>query len=237
MADVITIDLNADLGEGAGYDTELLSLVTSANIGCGFHAGDADITRATLLMARDRGITIGAHPGYPDREHFGRRELPYTPTQVGTLCLYQTGSLLGLARAAGVHVRFLKPHGALYNQACRDPELAAPIAAAAFVLGLALVGLPNSALTDAAARLKVPYIPEGFADRCYRSDGTLVPRTEPNAMITEVADAVTQAAWLIREVGVKTLCVHGDQPEAVAFAVALRSSLEQQGIRIAPALP
>jgi UPF0271 protein len=226
------IDLNADLGEGAGTDADLLPLVSSANVSCGFHAGDADTVRATLELAAQHGVTVGAHPGYADREHFGRRELALTDKQVATLLIHQLGAIVGLSRICRSVVRYLKPHGALYNQACRDPAYAKPVAAAAFLYGLSLVGLPGSELEKAAAAVGLPFVPEGFADRRYRPDGSLVPRAEPDALIRDPKDAVEQVEWLIRDRGVRTVCVHGDTPDAVAFVRAVRTSLEARGHEI-----
>lgn len=229
----MTVDLNADLGEGAGFDAELLQLVTSANICGGGHAGDPNVVRATLVAAKAAGVQCGVHPGYPDRDQFGRRELAYTPDQVFNLCSYQAGAVNGLARAVGLHLMHLKPHGGLYHQACREVGFAKPVAAAAFVAGLSLVGLPDSTLAKAAAALGLPYFAEGFADRRYQPDGTLVPRTEPGAFIHDPADAVEQVKRLLDR-GVKTVCVHGDNPHAVRFAAAVRAGLEQAGCRIQP---
>ena len=223
------LDLNADLGEAAGSDADLMPLITSANVGCGFHAGDADTTRAALELAREHGVAVGAHPGYPDRVNFGRVEHIVDARQVGTLCCYQVGALLGLARAVGVPVRFVKLHGALYHQACRDPDLAGPVVAVALLHGLAVVGLPGSALEAVAARANVPFIAEGFADRRYRPDGTLVPRTESDAFVHDPAEAVAQIDRLVRDHGVRTVCVHGDGPTAVAFTTAVRAGLLGHG--------
>ncbi len=227
------IDLNADLGEGAGFDAELLQIVTTANVCGGGHAGDPDTVRATLLAAKAVGVQVGVHPGYPDRDQFGRRELPYAPDQVFNLCSYQVGAVNGLSRAVGLHLQHLKPHGGLYHQACREAAFAKPVAAAAFVAGLSLVGLPECALTTAAAALGLPYFAEGFADRRYRPDGTLVPRTEPDAFVHDPADAVEQVKRLI-ERGVRTVCVHGDNPDAVRFAAAVRAGLEAAGFTLRP---
>lgn len=230
------LDLNADLGEAAGFDTTLMPLVTSANIGCGFHAGDAATTRAALELALQHGVTVGAHPGYPDREHFGRREIPQTARDVGTLCFYQLGAILGLARAVGVRVQYLKPHGALYNQACRDAELAGPIVAAAMLHGLAVLALPGSKLEAAAHAAHVPFLAEGFADRRYRSDGSLVPRSEADAFIHDPEEAVSQIEWLVREQAVRSICVHGDNPESVAFTEAVRAGLLDRGFQLQAAI-
>jgi UPF0271 protein len=228
------IDLNADLGEGAGTDAELMPLVTSANVSCGFHAGDPDAIRATLELAREHGVAVGAHPGYPDREHFGRRELDLTDRQLGTLGFYQIGALQGLARAAGVPVRYVKPHGALYNQACRDDRVAKPVVAAAYLSGLAVVGLPGSQMEAVAKAVNVPFFGEGFADRRYRPDGSLVPRSDPRAFVDNPDEAVAQVERLIREQGVRTICVHGDNPEAVAFVKAVRAALLARGFTLKP---
>ena len=224
------IDLNADLGEGAGTDAELLKLITSASVNCGFHAADADVVRATLELAAACGVSVGAHPGYPDREHFGRREIEMPEQQVATLSFYQVGALIALARICRAEVRYLKPHGALYHQACREMEYARPLVATALLNGLAMVGLPDSMIAQAAKQIcSVPFAPEGFADRRYREDGTLVPRGEPNALLIDPKDAVLQAEWLVLEKGVQTLCIHGDSPGAVDFAAAVRQMLLESG--------
>jgi UPF0271 protein len=225
------IDLNCDLGEGCGLDAELMPFITSANVSCGFHAGDVSTAAAALELAARHGVQVGAHPGYPDREHFGRRELSLTGEQVFQLCLYQVGALRGAARATRTAVKYIKPHGALYNQACRDDAYARPIVEAAGTLGLPLVALPGSRL-EALSRDRCPFIAEGFADRRYLPDGSLVPRSRADAFIEDAAEAVRQAEWLIRDRGVKTLCVHGDNPAALEFVRALRSALLQRGFTI-----
>lgn len=227
-----SIDLNADLGEGAGFDAELMTLVTSANVCCGFHAGDPVTARQTLSLALQHGVAVGAHPGFPDRKHFGRRELAWSAAEVRTHCQYQVGALDALARLVGVRVKYLKPHGALYNQACRDPELAKAIVAVALLSGLAVVGLPNSELATAAGRLNVPFFAEGFADRRYQPDGSLAPRSEAGAFIEDPAEAVEQVDWLIREKAVRTICIHGDNPESVKFARAVREGLLLRGFKL-----
>jgi UPF0271 protein len=225
----VELDLNCDLGEGCPFDAELMPLITSANIACGFHAGDAATAHATLLLAARHGVQVGAHPGFPDRENFGRRELPRTETQIFEDCVYQIGALAGLARAAGISLRYVKPHGALYNLACRDDTYARPIVEAAALFGLELMALPESRLETLSAG-RCPFIREGFADRRYLPDGSLVPRSQANAFVTDPAEAVRQAEWLQRERGVRTLCVHGDNPQAVAFVRALREALRSRGI-------
>src|SRR5262249_17290390 len=158
---------------------------------------------------------VGAHPGFPDRENFGRRELARTEDQVFEDCVYQVGALAGLARTVGLSLHYVKPHGALYNMACRDDAYARPVVAAAELVGLALLGLPGSRL-EALSAGRVPFVAEGFADRRYMPDGSLVPRSRPDAFVEDPDEAVRQAEWLLREKGVRTLCVHGDNPQALA---------------------
>jgi UPF0271 protein len=227
------IDLNADLGEGAGFDAELMSLVTSANVCCGLHAGGPGEIAATLRLAERHGTTVGAHPGYADRDHFGRRELDLTPREIADWCVYQIGALIGMTRGTGTRVCYVKPHGALYNQACRDEAVAVGVVDAAALFGLPVVGLPGSRLAAKAVD-RVPFIPEGFADRRYRPDGSLVPRTEPDAFVHDPDEAVSQVEWLIREKGVRTICVHGDNPQAVAFTKAVREALLARGFALRP---
>jgi UPF0271 protein len=231
MIGSVEIDLNCDLGEGCALDAELMPLITSANIACGFHAGDAATSHAALLLAARHGVQVGAHPGFADREHFGRRELARTETEIFAECVYQIGALAGLARAVGVSLRYVKPHGALYNLACRDDAYARPIVEAAALFGLELMALPESRLEVLSAG-RCPFVREGFADRRYSPDGSLVPRSRPDAFVTEPAEAVRQAEWLLRERGVRTLCVHGDNPRAAAFVRALREALHKQGVII-----
>ena len=225
------LDLNSDLGEGCATDAEVLPLVTSANVACGFHAGDPGTAHATLLLAARYGVRAGAHPGFADREHFGRRELVFSEQQIYQECVYQVGALAGLARAAGITLSHLKPHGALYNMACRDNGYARPLVAAAELFGLPLLGLPGSRL-EALSAGRCPFVAEGFADRRYQPDGSLVPRTRPDAFVEDPVEAVRQAEWLLRAKGVRTLCVHGDNPRALAFVRELREALLRQGIVI-----
>jgi UPF0271 protein len=225
------IDLNCDLGEGCAYDAELMPLITSANIACGFHAGDPATAHAALRAAARHGVQVGAHPGFPDREHFGRRELARSEEQVFEDCAYQVGALAGLARAVGLAVRYVKPHGALYNMACRDDAYARPVVAAAALFALPVMGLPDSRL-QAVSIGRCPFVAEGFADRRYLPDGSLVPRSRPDAFVEDPVAAVRQAKWLIQEHGVRTLCVHGDNPQAVAFVRELRAALTRQGFSL-----
>ncbi len=225
------IDLNCDLGEGCATDAGLMPLITSANIACGFHAGDPATAFAACREAVEEGVQIGAHPSFPDREHFGRRELARTEQQVFEDCVYQIGALAGLARAAGGAVTYVKPHGALYNMACRDEAYARPVVAAAALFGLGLMGLPGSRL-EARSAGRCPFVAEGFADRRYQPDGSLVPRSRPDAFVTDPAEAVRQVEWLIGQRGVRSVCVHGDNPEALAFVRALREALTRRGFTI-----
>lgn len=230
------VDLNCDLGEGVGSDVDLMPLITSANIACGFHAGDPLTADRCLAQAIQHGVRLGAHPGYADREHFGRRDLHLPADQLRAEVIYQVSALQGLACARGAEIRYFKLHGALYNQANRDPALAAQIAETAVSLQLPVMGLPDSAL-EAACRGKLPYLREGFADRRYRPDGSLVPRSEPDAHVTDLAEATRQALWLVRERGIQSLCVHGDNPLAIAFVRALRDTLSGAGVKISAGLP
>ena len=228
------IDLNCDLGEGCPFDAELMPLITSANICCGLHAGSAAATADAIGLARVHGVRIGAHPGYDDRERFGRRELDLPSETIRAQLGYQIGSILGLTRLLGAEVGYIKPHGALYNQACRDARLAGLVAEVATQFQLAVVGLPGSTLEAASRARQLRFLPEGFADRRYRPDGSLVPRTEPNAFVHDPEEAVQQVEWLVREQNVRTICVHGDNPQAVAFARAVRETLLGHGFAIKP---
>jgi UPF0271 protein len=227
------IDLNADLGEGAGHDAELIPLITSANVCCGLHAGNPVIACETLALARTAGIRVGAHPGYADREHFGRRELNLPAAEIRVWCVYQLGGFLSLAASQDMTIQYVKPHGALYNQACREREIARAVVEACSRYNLPVIGLPDSALAAEAAGV-VPFVAEGFADRRYRPDGSLVPRDEPDAFLHDPEEAVRQVDWLVREKGVRTICVHGDNPDAVAFTMAVRAALVARGFTLKP---
>jgi UPF0271 protein len=210
-----------------------MSLITSANIACGFHAGDPSTALAALTAAARHEVHAGAHPGFPDREEFGRRELPRSEQQVYADCVYQIGALAGLARAVGISLSHLKVHGALYNMACADDAFAEPVVAAAVLFGLPLVGLPRSRL-EAQSAGRCAFVSEGFADRRYQPDGSLVPRSQAGAFVDDPAEAVRQVRWLIQEQGVRTICVHGDNPQAVAFVRTLREALLRQGFTLRP---
>lgn len=238
------IDLNCDLGEGAGHDAELMGLITSANIACGGHAGDEDTMRETCLLAWQHGVAIGAHPGFEDRENFGRREMPVTPKQVADLVFAQTRILQEIAVGCGGRVMHVKPHGALYNMAARDPALARAVAEGAREADprLTLFALAGSHLIAAGQACGLKVASEVFADRTYQPDGTLTPRTRSNAMIEDEVLAVAQALHIIRDGHVRamggtsiavhadTVCLHGDGAHAVAFAHRLNRELAAAGI-------
>jgi UPF0271 protein len=226
------IDLSADLGEGCPNDEALLERISSASVCCGAHAGDAASIRQTLRLAAQRGVVIGAHPGYADRAHFGRRERDVTAEEVENLILDQTETLRQLAEATGSSVQFLKPHGALYNQAQRQGAVAEGIIAAAGRLSLPLLGQPGTVLERLAVSRGVRYIPEGFPDRRYRSDGLLVPREEPGAVLDDPTEIEAQVVRLVQERRVATLCIHGDAPSAVASAERVSQALARHQIAI-----
>jgi UPF0271 protein len=224
--------LNADLGEGFPNDRVLLGLVTSASICCGAHAGDTEIIRRTLLDAREAGVVIGAHPGFDDREGFGRREQKRTTKEVTDLLNDQIVWLSEIAGELGMRVQYVKPHGALYNQAQWQPEIAEGVVIALCGLALPLIGQPRTLLERKACENGVRYIAEGFPDRRYRVDGSLVPRTEPDAVLDEPHAMETQVVRLVREGGVATLCIHGDDPRAVANARLVHQVLDREGIAV-----
>jgi UPF0271 protein len=245
------IDLNGDVGEsfGAyeiGHDAALIPILTSVNIACGFHAGDPGVMRATVALAREHGTAVGAHPGFPDLVGFGRREMKATPREVEDLVAYQIGALAAIAAAQGVRLAHVKPHGALYNMAARDVDLADAIARAIAAVdpSLALFGLPGSQSLEAAQRHKVRAVSEAFADRAYRRDGSLVPRNEPGAVIDDEQIVVTRAVAIARErmvlaadgtrvaLDVQTICVHGDTPGAAVLASRIRKALNDAGVQV-----
>lgn len=247
-----TIDLNADMGEAFGRwrldDAALLDVVTSASIACGFHAGDPRVMRETVVAAAARGVAIGAHPSYPDLVGFGRRELAATPAEIEADVVYQVGALAGVCAAAGTRLRYVKPHGALYNRAARDAAAADAIARAVRGVdgSLVLLGLAGSELVRAGERAGLRVAREAFVDRAYRADGTLVPRSEPGAVLHDVASVAERALRMVADGAVEaidgtalriepdSLCAHGDGPEALAIVRAVRERLERAGIRVAP---
>jgi UPF0271 protein len=225
------VDLNCDLGEGCPLDAALMPLITSANVACGGHAGDLTTALFTLELAARHGVQVGAHPGFLDRASFGRRELALSEERVYLECQAQVTALAELALIPGVTLRYLKPHGALYNMACRDEAMARPVVRVAEEHDLAVMGLPDSALASVASG-RVPFVAEGFADRRYLPDGGLVPRSRGDAFVKSPEEAVRQAERLLRDRGVRTLCVHGDNPEALAFVRALREALARAGFAL-----
>ena len=229
----MVIDLNCDLGEGAGTDADLLPLITSANVSCGAHAGDPNDIAATLQQAARLGVTVGAHPSHRDREGFGRREFAIPSRDVLEETYRQIVWLKTLADQYGMAVRYVKPHGALYNQACRDDTFADAVVSACALSDLPVVGLPGSRLEERSIG-RVPFFAEGFADRGYRPDGSLVPRGEPGAFVKDPAAAAEQVRHLIAGRGVRTVCVHGDNPAAVEFVRTIRAELLRIGAELRP---
>ena len=236
-----TIDLNCDIGEsyGAwrlGNDRALLDLVTSANVACGFHAGDPSTIEATVRDAAQRNVAVGAHPSYPDLAGFGRRSMALAPQDVEAAVLYQIGALAAFTRASGTRLTHVKPHGAMYNDAARDATLAAAIARAVarFDQSLVLVGLPDSALLQAGRAQGLKVAAEGFCDRAYEPDGSLRSRSKPGAVFTEPEQAAKQAVALASRGTMQTLCIHGDTPGAAAIALAVCAALRGAGFTIAP---
>jgi len=250
-----SIDLNADLGEGFGHyqignDAELLSVVSSANIACGFHAGDPVIMRETVATASTRGVAIGAHPGYPDLMGFGRRELGASPDEIRAYVVYQVGALRAVCEAQGTRLRYVKAHGAMYNRGAADPTVAAAIAGAVRAVDptLVMLGLAGSALIEAGRAAGLQTASEAFADRAYKSDGSLVPRSEAGAVLHSI-EAVEQGVRLARdgrvravggrdlEVRVDSICVHGDTPGAIELIRALRAAMSREGITVTAFAP
>jgi UPF0271 protein len=229
------IDLNADLGEGMD-DAAILPYLTSANVACGQHAGSPGLMDRTVQLALKNGVHIGAHPGYADREHFGRSNLALPEDELKALVLYQIGALDGIAKARGARLVHVKAHGALYNQAAKDPKLARAFAEAvkAYDKNLVLVGLVGGAQLEAARNAGLTAAGEAFADRLYAEDGSLVPRSQPGAVLHDAADAAAQAVRLARSGRAQTICLHGDTPGAAAIARSVRAALEQAGVDIAP---
>ena len=247
------IDLNSDLGEsfGAwkmGNDEAVLDFVSSANVACGFHAGDPVVMLATVRAAKEKGVAVGAHPGYPDLMGFGRRNMDVTPDEAYAYTLYQIGAMQAACNAVGIKLQHVKAHGALYNQAAKNHALAVAIAQAVKDAGqgLILLGLANSEFDKAAAEVGVPYAAEAFADRAYQADGTLVPRKVEGSMIHDVNLAVARVVRMVKEGKVETIdgkvinlkphsiCLHGDSPKAVQMATEIRKGLEAAGIKIVP---
>jgi UPF0271 protein len=245
------LDLNSDMGESfgpwrMGDDEAVLAHVTSANIACGFHAGDARMMQHTVRLAHARGVAIGAHPSLPDLQGFGRREMKVAAQEVYDDVLYQIGALAGICRASGARLHHVKPHGALYNMAARDPALADAIARAVrdFDAQLVLYGLAGSQLIAAARRAGLRAASEVFADRTYQPDGSLTPRSRPDAMIGDAGRALAQVEQMVKQgqvvatddsvvsIQADTLCIHGDQPGAATFAREIGRALQEWGVEV-----
>lgn len=253
MTAVVSIDLNADVGEGFGIwtlgdDAALLDVVTSANVACGFHGGDPQVMRRTCSFAVERGVRIGAHVSYPDLVGFGRRPMRVDSEELLADVIYQLGALDAFARLAGDRVRYVKPHGALYNALVTDVEQAEAVAAAVAAVDatLPILGLPGSAIHAAARRAGLPTAAEAFADRAYTHRGTLVPRSEPGAVLhdpTDIAERCVRLADIGALVAIDgtelavaadSICVHGDTPGAVEIARGVRAALATAGIAVRP---
>jgi UPF0271 protein len=243
------VDLNCDLGEGQGDDAAILAHVTSASVACGLHAGGPAVMRRTVEAARSARVAVGAHPGFPDREGFGRRALDLPPEEIHDLVLYQIGALEAFVRLAGMRLQHVKAHGALYHLANQQPETAEAVAAATrrARADLILVGAPASALAAAAARHGLRFAAEIFADRQYGEDGRLLPRSDPRALVEgddaavaarALAMALQQTIWTAAGRALSqpghTLCLHGDDPRAAARAAAIRAAFARAGVTVAP---
>lgn len=247
MSEFRTIDLNCDVGEGFENDAELLSLVSSANIACGFHAGDEATMTKTVELCASLGVAIGAHPGYPDRENFGRRDIDMERDRLADVVVEQVRALARIAAENGARLAHIKPHGAMYNRSARDPNVAAAIAEAVrdFDRSLILFGLSGSHSITEAERIGLRTAAEVFADRRYLPDGTLMPRSNPSAVLESSDLAAEQALDLVKYCRVKTsagvmisiaadtICIHGDTPHAAAAARTIRERLDIADVRVA----
>ncbi|RYM04654.1 LamB/YcsF family protein [Sporolactobacillus sp. THM7-7] len=246
------IDLNCDLGESfghylLGHDEQVLPLISSANVACGFHAGDYSEMRRTVERARENGVAVGAHPGLPDLQGFGRRKMAVTPTEVYDMVVYQLGALQAVAAAQGVRLNHVKPHGALYHMASTDEAIAEAVARAVADVDrrLLLFGMGGTRLAAAGERAGLHVIYEAFADRTYRADGSLTPRSQPNALIADTGRAIEQVLQMVREktvttvdgqkrpIRAETICIHGDGSAALAFAKKINRALKENAIEIA----
>lgn len=249
---MLSVDLNADLGEsfGAwtiGQDERLITSITSANIACGFHAGDATVMRRTIRLAKEHGVAVGAHPGFPDLAGFGRREMDLAPGELEDLVLYQVAALAGVAASEGLELQHVKAHGALYNMAARDAVVAAAIvrAVAIFDRTLILLGPPNSALLQEGRAAGLRVAAEVFADRSYEADGALTSRRTPGSVIHDPAQVAARAVEMVRTgrvtaldgtivpLAADTVCLHGDTRGAAELAQRVRAALESAGVRVA----
>jgi len=241
------VDLNSDLGESfgnytIGMDEEILKYVSSANVACGWHAGDAMVMEKTVAAAKAAGVAVGAHPGFPDLMGFGRRNMVVSPKEVKAYVKYQLGALMAFAAAEGIRLQHCKPHGALYNMAGKDMDLAI----AEVDKNIILLGLANSKMIDAGKQLGLRVANEVFADRAYQADGSLVPRKLPGAVIHDKDEAIARTVRMVTEgkvmaitgeeveIAAHSICVHGDNPSAVEFVKNIRTQLTARGVEIAP---
>ncbi len=240
------IDLNCDMGEGMNNDAQIMPYISSANIACGAHAGDASIMQQTIRIAQQHNVAIGAHPSYPDREHFGRIELQLTVEELYNEVCQQIQLIQKIAREEGASLHHVKPHGALYNTAAKKTEVAEAIAKAIHDVdaSLKVYGLPNSVFETVCKAMGLEFVGEGFADRTYNNEGHLTPRSMPHALITDSAVAIEQAMNMVQRgmvqtvegslipMQVKTICLHGDGAHAIEFAKALHDAFHLQHIAI-----
>lgn len=245
------VDLNCDLGEsfGAytiGMDASLMPYITSANVACGYHAGDAVVMERTARLCRENGVAIGAHPGFPDLQGFGRRNMAVTPQEVKVYVQYQVGALLAFCREQGLNLHHVKPHGALYNMAAKDYDLAEGICLGirAAAPDTVVLGLSGSEMIRAAEAVGLKAANEVFADRAYQPDGTLVPRKQPGAMIEDEEEAIARVIRMVTQGNVRandgadisiradSVCVHGDNPRALDFTSRIRKALEAAGVEV-----
>lgn len=252
----MAIDLNCDMGESFGpyqfgMDEQVMPLITSANVACGFHAGDPQVMRRTVALAGQHGVAVGAHVSFPDLAGFGRRELQADPAEVENDVTYQIGALWAFCKAAGVPLRHVKPHGALYNMAQRDEQLAGAVARAAAAVDPALLmfAQPGSALERAGVAVGLTVVPEAFADRAYSPDGRLLSRKQPGAVVSDLDEVTARALRLVCEGQVvatdgtviplraRTLCVHGDTPGALGLVRRIRQAFQAAGVAVAAPLP
>jgi 5-oxoprolinase (ATP-hydrolysing) subunit A len=248
---MVAVDLNCDMGESTaiqkiGADELIMPLISSANIACGFHGGDPEVIAATIELAKKNQVAIGAHPSFPDRENFGRKEMELDPAAIRNLIIYQVSAIKGMAASMNAVLTHVKPHGALYNMAARRQDYAEAVANAVMTIDpkLVLFGLAGSKMLSAAAEIGLTTCAEVFADRSYQDDGSLTPRSQPGAMIKDVQQAVQQVVGMVKEGRVRsmngrwielkadTVCIHGDTPGAAEYAKAIRHGLEEAGIII-----
>ena len=246
------IDLNCDMGESfgswkMGRDSELMRYVSSASIACGFHAGDATVMRRTIEAAMENGVSIGAHPSYPDLQGFGRREMNLSPQEITDIVLYQISAIKGMCESLGARLNHVKPHGALYNSAarCESTSKAIAEAVASIDRDLIVFGLAGGQLTKATRSIGLQSADEAFADRRYESDGSLTPRKEEDALLTDPSESAEQVLRFVLdktvatrqgpkiEIAADTVCIHGDGKNALAIAIAVREKLEKAGVTVA----